>query len=182
MKLKIDLYQIFLHIALIVLAVTVFILVNKNNECKSLLTKKVFAQLREGDSFNQLSLVDLSKKTNKVLSPDSKNKILYVFSTDCPYCSDNLPYWKSFFNDYKDKFEFIGISIDGFEDTKKYKSINQLTYSIFLPELPDFRETHKISGVPQTIVIDDSNKVVKYWLGALKSEDIEEINAYLKNK
>lgn len=161
------------------LVVAILLLVEKNSDYRKLLEKKVYTQLRLGDSFNDLVLIDFNNLTINLNTFPSIPKVLYVFSTDCPYCSENLNFWNKAFRYYKSQFDFIGISIDDIDKTKKYTTSNKIDFEVYLPTDPNFRESYRISGVPQTIILDDSNAVIKYWLGLLNEESTTEFENYL---
>lgn len=100
-------YNIFLHLMLVGLSVIVILLVNKNNVLAERLNGGNVEQLKEGDVFPDFSAYDLGENEILLNLNEGKNKLLFIFTTTCPYCTKNIPNWKKLYEEKKNEYEVI---------------------------------------------------------------------------
>ncbi len=162
-------YNIFLHIMLVGLSLSVILLINKNKILSEKLNGGNIGQLKEGDVIQNFSAYDLNKNEILIDFKKGKNKLLFVFTTTCPYCTKNISHWKELYDSKKNEFEIIGIGCDDAEEIQEYVEANKLPYKVLVPKDKDFRKKNKISGVPQTIYLDKS-KIEKIYIGLLQTD------------
>lgn len=174
-KKSLNLYQVFLHFILVLFGVIIILLVIKINKLQ--VKPEFIEQLKEGESFLPMDVQSLDGTLNELIFSNKLNPtLLFIFTTTCPYCSQNIPNWKRIYEQNKDKYEIIGIGADELDNVKEYANENKLPYKIFVPVDKDFRKKYKISGVPQTIIVDTNNRIKKLWLGKLNNSELLKIS------
>lgn len=171
---KLNLYNTFLHIMLASLSVVIILLINKNSELTEAIEKFNSPQLKEGDIFKPQRLFDLKGNELEMGFKSAGKKLLFIFTTTCPYCKKNLPNWETLNKQLKNRYEIIGISADSLDITRKFVEENEIEFPVYISANPKFRVDNKISGVPQTLIITE-NKVEKFWLGSLNPKIVQEI-------
>src|SRR3989338_8843577 len=112
------LYYGFLHVAIIVLAFEVYVLAKQNREFRTMIEEPSREDLKEGDDFYLGELDPINAGSELDTSKDSQ--LVFVMTTTCPYCEQNVPTWNNFADTLKDSFSIIGISLDSKEETADY--------------------------------------------------------------
>lgn len=170
-----NLYVLFLHVAVLALAVEVVVLARQNSELKNPKDRGGKEQLAVGDS---LSINDLKPlKANYTLPVNSPNQLLFVFTTTCPFCKKNLDNWKKLSEIAKEKnIAVVGIALDLPDSTAKYMSANKIDFNVLFPaDVNAYRQKYKLLGVPKTILRDSSGVVRGVWTGLLNGQQVEEV-------
>lgn len=147
-------YNIFIHIMLIGLSVIVILLLNKNNKLEEKLYSNKIDNLKEGDSFENILAYNIEGIEDRIDFSSGKDKLLFLFTTTCKFCTENIPTWKKLYEEDNDKYEVIGLGLDSLESIKSYSQLYNLPYKILIPTENDFRKKYKIMGVPQTIYFE----------------------------
>jgi peroxiredoxin len=131
-------------------------------------------QLKEGETFTPIEVQSLDQK-KYILAFSNKDKpaMLFIFTTTCPYCSQNIPNWKKIYEQKRNDYDITGIGADELNKVKLYAKENDLTYTVFVPLDKEFRKKYKISGVPQTIIIDTTAIIKKFWLGKIENINLD---------
>lgn len=177
-----NLYVLFLHVAVIALAVEVVVLARQNSELKNPKDRGGKEQLAVGDS---LSINDLKPlKANYTLPVNSPNQLLFVFTTTCPFCKKNLDNWKKLSEVAKEKnIAVVGIALDVPDSTAKYMSANKIDFDVLFPaDVNTYRQKYKLLGVPKTILRDSAGVVRGVWTGLLNSQQVEEVASAISFK
>ncbi|MCH9648873.1 MAG: peroxiredoxin family protein [Deltaproteobacteria bacterium] len=173
-------YQILIHGLLIALAVTVFGLVRENRELRkpSILEN---ASIEEGEVFPAFPAFDLKGESRLVdLTESKRGSLVFVLNTLCPACRENQASWRTLYEQEKDRYEILGISLDDIDSTAKYRQANDLPFSLVVPkDIPDFTTTHKIDRIPLTLQIDHNGEVHSSWLGVLTDDSLAQLTASL---
>ncbi len=165
---SINWYQMFIHFILVCFSIIIILLVIKINKMQ--IKPEFIDQLKEGETFLPLEVQSLDQKNHRLtFSNKDKPTLLFIFTTSCPYCSQNIPNWKKIYEENKNDYDVIGIGADELDKVKDYVYKNALPYEIFVPANIEFRKRYKISGVPQTIIIDTTSIIKKFWLGKLEN-------------
>ena len=165
MKYKnINWYQVFLHFILVCFSIIIVLLVVKINKMQA--KPEFIDQLKEGETFEPMEVQSLDQTKYKLaFSNKDKPTMLFIFTTSCPYCSQNIPNWKKIYEQKRNDYDIIGIGADELNKVKDYAKENDLPYKVFVPLDKEFRKKYKISGVPQTIIVDKRSIIKSYWLG-----------------
>lgn len=169
------LYMLFIHVAVIALAVEVVVLARQNNELKNPKDRGGKEQLAVGDS---LSIHDLKPlQANYILPVNAPNQLLFVFTTTCPFCKENLINWKKLMAlANKNKLTIVGISLDSAEKSEAYINEHQIDFPVFVPlDLASFKSQNKLNAVPVTVIRDSTGVAQKIWRGLLKEEQLREV-------
>jgi len=167
-----NLYQAFLHIFLVILIAEVIILAKQNDNLKKQFDVKP-QNLAVGE---YLSLSDLNPLNGEILPDSSQGKLVYIFSTHCPYCILNLPNWKKLAVVAKqNKIATIMILLEGPDSARAYLNKNGLEGASFtVVDFKKFRVANKISSIPQIIECVQGNKVRNIWIGTLSDVAVTE--------
>lgn len=169
---KRSLYEIFLHIAVVVLAAQVLILAKQNRELKS--GGEKIAALKRGD---YLSLANLEPLQTEPAIDSTARQLLFVFTTTCPFCKENLSQWAHIAEQVKGKnISIQGLSIDAKDKTMQYAKEHGLNFPIYCArDIKTFRTQNKISGVPTTVVRSGAGRVEQAWAGLLSDDNVLEV-------
>ncbi len=177
---KINWYQLFLYGALVLLAVQVLVLVRENKQLKEMVMASGVEQVKAGSEFANIDVTTLAGDPAQIdFRSDSRSTILFVFSTNCKYCSENLPNWQSIYERHKDTYRFVAISDSPPGDTQKYVFDNNLTYPVYLPQDSNFRKEYQLAGVPETLIINSDGIVENVWLGLLQEDAMNDLQVLL---
>lgn len=171
---SVNVYLILVHLTVVVLTVEVFVLAKQNRELKlgGGLQKQV--EIRVGDP---LSLGDLVPLTSQDPMDSSGNQLLYMFTTTCPFCKQNIRSWEDLNSMALEKHvPVLGICLDTPEKAKRFVAENQITYKVYVPrDHAKFREEQRINSVPATILRTHDGHASRIWMGILHSEQMKEI-------
>jgi hypothetical protein len=110
----------------------------------------------------------------------TKQSLLLVFTTTCPYCRKNWGTWESLLSVIdRDTVNIVLVPLSG-EVDDAYLHAHLADRVPTLGRLDPADEAHyRMGTVPQTIVIDADGRVKKSWTGVLSSEDEQVIKNYL---
>ncbi|HEV8539078.1 MAG TPA: TlpA disulfide reductase family protein [Bacteroidota bacterium] len=167
------------------LTVEVVFLSIQNRQLKNVLKSRTMISqvesLKAGEKVEPLKIQTLEGETTVLSYNDpAKKYLLCVFSTTCPHCEKILPAWQTLAEKNNDNCFVIGISIHNVDETRKYVTAKKVGfYSVSASSDTSFNRKYKISGVPETILLDGNGKVQKAWVGELTSEQTIEIQALL---
>ena len=164
------------------LTAEVVLLTLQNRDLKNKLKSTAFAAqvdpLAPGEKAVPFKIQTLDGATNELAFSDpAKKSLLFVLSTTCPHCEKTLANWKTITEkSLDDRCNIIGVSIHNLEETRKYLTNKKVGfYMVSAAADTGFSRKYKISGVPETILIDGNGSVEKVWLGELSDEQTEEI-------
>jgi len=94
-----NLYNMFLHLVVVVLVVEVVILARQNREFKQGPSSAQQESLKTGDYFSLAGIVPLNSGAR--LDTTSARQLIFVFSTGCHFCRETLPLWKKIVDEVK---------------------------------------------------------------------------------
>ncbi len=125
-----------------------------------------------------------SVKGDKVSLADFKDKkpVLLVFwATWCRPCRQEMPTLIKLHREFGDKgLAVVSVSTDGkMETLKSFLESNPLPYPILHDATGEVSRSYFAGGIPYTVLIDESGKVVKTWRGWGGEEEEREIRAEL---
>jgi peroxiredoxin len=83
--------------------------------------------------------------------------------------------WKDIASAANETVSIFGISINNFEQTKEYASTKDIGFYLVSVADTSFGRKYKISGVPETILIEGNSTVEKVWIGELSKESLDDI-------
>lgn len=173
---KVSAYSVFLHVLLIVQAVLLVALIQQNRKLQRFKPPAI-AQLKVGETVKpvEVSGLDGEKKTME-WTESNQDKLLLIFTTTCPICSENLEAWRTLQNDLEEQVDVLGISLDEVGATRAFRDENDLLFPMFIPtDLGGFAEDYRISGVPTTILVGSGGQVRGAWPGRLDEQATSEV-------
>jgi hypothetical protein len=171
-----NLYTIFLHLVVVMLAVEVVILVRQNKELKQGPTSVQPESVKVGDYFSLSGILPLN--SDAPLDSMSARQVIFVFTTRCPFCKETLPFWKEIVHRVAkaQDVSLIGICLDELALTKAYVEEQQVTFPVFVAvDKESLVQINKLHGVPQTIVRTTGGRVEKVWRGRLSEQQFHEV-------
>ncbi|HEV8538893.1 MAG TPA: redoxin family protein [Bacteroidota bacterium] len=169
------------------LILEVIFLARQNYELKEMLkpasTINQAERLKPGEKVETIKLNTLDGSTkNLTYNEPSAKYLLFVLSTTCPHCSNNLARWQTIADRCNDEgFYVVGISIHDLELTRKYISSKKIGFNLTSCSDSSFTRKYKISAVPETILISGDGTVEKTWVGELTEEQVSEIVGLTSN-
>jgi len=171
-----NLYNIFLHLALVASLLVIAVLAKQNRDLKRGSGQAPKANIRAGEYF---SLAGLTPATNGAqIDSTSSPQLIFVFTTRCPWCKETLPMWTSLADSasQKSSFAVLGICLDPLEETKTYIMQNQLAFPVFVPKDKEaFSKSNNIGNVPQTFIRTSSGLVEHSYPGKLSPDAYNKI-------
>lgn len=168
-------------ILIISLTVEVFLLANQNRELKKVLSGMSSDQqgLATGDQLEPFLFLTMDGSFSQFSYDDpSKKYLLFILSTSCPHCEQTLPIWNAITKVSSNKVNILGISIHDYEKTRKFANEKNVEFNIVSADT-NFQRKYKVSGVPETLLVNGSGIVEKAWIGQLSNEQTDEIISLL---
>ena len=169
------------------LSVDVVLLTFQNKQLKSLLSVTTLQgqveSLKPGERVEPFKIQQLDGKTRELNYTDPSLKyLLFVLSTTCPHCENNLARWKTVAETPggNGRCTIIGLFLNSLNETIKYATEKNPSFYI-ASVAPDtsFLRKYKISGVPITILVTGFGVVEKTWVGELSQEQTKEIQTLM---
>ncbi len=183
-KRKMNWLQLSSFVLVAFLAADVVILTIQNRQLKQSLSSSSGEQpqsLQPGDHVPAFSVRTQSDGINTIAYSDSNQVyILFVLSTTCPHCLNNLTAWNTIAQTQTSGTTILGVSLDDLEKTKAYASVRDISFYLAAIADTTFIRAYKIVGVPQTIVLRGNGIVQKSWVGELNTNDTRDILALVK--
>jgi thiol-disulfide isomerase/thioredoxin len=94
----------------------------------------------------------------------------------CPFCKETIPIWKDLVARVGMSVPIIAISLDSKDSTLAYAKNNDVSFPLAVPlDVGQFKKKNKISGVPLTLVRENTGKVLRLWLGKLDAQKALEV-------
>jgi len=164
--------------AILFLLTEVALLSVQNRELKSRLAMLVGGEILSPDEIvPPFKARDVNGKEIEIAYGHGTLKtVLFVLSTTCKPCKQNLPNWSEIARKVgESRARVLGISLSSADLTQEYVLENGLSYPVFVPSDQTFARDYKPSSTPQTILIHRAGAVEKVWRGVLDSLQTEEI-------
>ena len=103
--------------------------------------------------------------------------VLYIFTPPCTWCARNMDNFKTLVEKGSGRYRFIGLSLED-QGLAGYVKKYDLTLPVYARLSPQTKETYKLSGTPQTIVISSDGRVLQNWMGAYIGDRKSQIEAF----
>lgn len=164
-----QLYNVFLHFAVVVLGIEVVILARQNRLLKQGPAGGV-ETIRTGDFFF-MDNVDTLQTSIKIENTNAL-KVVFIFTTTCQFCEANLQYWNQIVAEMTGKgIGMVGISLDSKIRTYEYLNKHNVSFPVFcVTDRKEFSQKNNILRVPITLVLDNMQQIKNVWNGALTFE------------
>lgn len=135
--------------------------------------------LRAGDKAPAFKFSDLRGRT--VSLEDFRGRIVFlnIWATWCPTCTWEMPSMEALHRRYRDKgLAMVAVSIDalGKEIVVPYMKKLRLTFGSLLDPRGTIKGLYRITGVPETFIIDRQGKILRKIIGPRQWMDPEMVN------
>lgn len=162
---------------LIVFVIGLYIFSNKTS---STATAPGSIQAGAAEAIAQASFYDLEEKVQPLAQWQGKVMVVNFWATWCPPCIAEIPEFIKIQKQYnKQGVQFIGIAIDQKSKVQAYAKETGMNYPVLLGDLAGIDLARRIGnaqgGLPYTVIVDRSGKIVTTQLGALSREKLVEI-------
>jgi glutaredoxin len=177
-----NLYNIFLHLALVASLLVIAVLAKQNRDLKRGSGQAPKANMRAGEYFSLAGLTPASNGAQ--LDSTSSRQLIFVFTTRCPWCKETLPMWNSLADStaQKKSLPVRGICLDSLEETRASIAQNKLTLPVIVPSNKElFSHFNKLNSVPLTIVRVGTGHAPTVWQGKLFDEEFRVVSGAIAN-
>ncbi len=182
MQKKINWFNLFLYATVVLLATQVYFLSMENRSLKAGGEMKSLTAVASGVQFAGMPVASLDGQEQTLVfdQPDAK-KLLFLFSTNCQYCTENIVNWEALIASHSSRVELLAISENSVEETHIYQQDNSFPGEILVALPDDYRERYDVMAVPQTVLLNRDGIVEKAWLGRLNGEQLEDIATHIND-
>lgn len=168
-------YYIILHIALLAFGIQVLFLAKENRRLETVLetsSQRAGANLESGQQLPDVAVVELDGQQSEIRFHDAAaDSLLFVFTTTCSVCEDNLDRWLDLHQKFDDRFQIVAIGLDDLETTRAYVEQHDLPFRVVVPaDRQYFPKAFGVIGVPETILVGAGGEVKDIRMGVLKPE------------
>lgn len=130
-------------------------------------------------SLPDFTMADLSGQPHSIHEWQGKIRIINFWATWCPPCLKEMPEFNELQKKYADKnVQFIGIALDDVEPVKAFITAKNIQYPILIGADQGIKLAHNLGNlvdtVPFTLVADKNGRIVKTYMGELKSDQLLE--------
>ncbi|WP_442265716.1 TlpA family protein disulfide reductase [Tenacibaculum sp. ZS6-P6] len=90
-----------------------------------------------------------------------KGKVVFLnfWATWCPPCIAELPYIQEFYNDYKEKVEFVFITNDSAKELNDFFKKHGYEFPVYQSNQDFPKELPPVTSIPRTFVIDTQGNI-----------------------
>ena len=152
----------------------------------------VLAQKQEtGNNNPAVEKIDIKKLNSIIQNRAGKYLLLNIWATWCEPCREEFPALVKLSEKYKDRIEFVGISVDYPDEVdSKIKPFLKSVNSGFANYVNDEKNPDKFisnlnqdwdGSVPATFIFDAKGKQVKYFTGGKTFDEFEKVILALIN-
>jgi len=100
-------------------------------------------------------------------------QVLFILRTTCPFCRATLPIWERLADSLRrvavPPIELYAISLDPADSTRAYAKLHRLSYPVLTFPEPKLERLYRVGAVPQTVVLDNTGRVLYAMTGVLDS-------------
>ena len=155
---------------------------NLKNEVQRLSAE---SKVQVGEDFSGFKAVDIDNKPVTLEAASKTKKIIFLFSTTCPFCKKQNSYWTELLKTFDaSKYEVFAVfnrkeelkTVDEYFDTFGYKNAGTSIKVLFSED--ETLEKYKLKSTPTTLVIDESDRVEKAWVGLWSPGVLAEANSF----
>lgn len=135
---------------------------------------------KANDAIATARFYDLDEKVQALEQWKGKIIVVNFWATWCPPCIAEIPEFIKIQKQYeKQGVQFVGIAIDQKSKVQAFAQATKMNYPILLGDLAGIDLARRIGntngGLPYSVIVDRSGKVVATQLGTLSREKLEGI-------
>ena len=127
-------------------------------------------QIRGGFPAPDFTFPDLKGQQISLSGHRGKVVLVNIWATWCPPCRQEMPSMQKLYERFQgEDFEILAVSIDsiGREAVAPFMQSLSLTFPALLDPKEDIRTLYKITGVPESFIIDKGGIVVEKIIGPI---------------
>jgi hypothetical protein len=141
-----------------------------------------FPHLESGEIVPDFDLETPEGELQRVVYSEAGYTMLFVLSSTCGTCHENIPYWNQLSREVGDDVRIVGLLITSseayaYQADQQLLSSGELGFPAFRFNDEKMEERYKVAKVPQTLVVGSDGKVALCLMGGLSDESVNEILA-----
>ena len=159
--------HLFLTILFVFIA-CVFLIVFLREERDS--TLKTTERIQPGLEMPNFTFPHINGREVSLSDHRGKVVLVNVWATWCPPCRQEMPSMQSLYEKFKgEKFEILAVSIDseGREAVSPFMQKMNLTFPALLDQEETIRRLYRVTGVPESFIIDKQGILVEKIIGPI---------------
>ena len=130
----------------------------------------VTAQIAPDFTFTDL----VTGKTTKLSDLRDKPVYLNFWATWCPPCVKELPHIQAKYEQYKDKINFVAISLDGEQEAPaQFIPSRGYTFPVGYGNEREISRAYNVEAIPMSFIIDTNGVVKAKIVGSMDEADLE---------
>lgn len=103
-----------------------------------------------------------------------KPVFLNFWATWCPPCVGEMPHFEKLYPKYKDKINFVAISLDDSKaDADAFIQQKSFTFPVGFANNQEIAAKYEIQGIPTSYIIDAQGNVIASYIGAMDEQTLE---------
>jgi peroxiredoxin len=160
-------FQLVFTILLVLTASLVLIIFLRDERDSTLETT---SPIQPGVEAPYFTFPDLNGEAVSLAAYRGKVVLLNIWATWCPPCRQEMPSMQRFYEKFKgENFEILAVSIDsgGREAVAPFMQKMNLTFPALLDPGETIRPLYRITGVPESFIIDKKGIVVEKIIGPI---------------
>lgn len=132
--------------------------------------------LQKGDTASPFYAFDLDSNKIHIAFKEDKLTALFIFSTICKPCKENLPNWILLNEMLKENdVRVFGIGLNVIREVEKFRLQNNPNFPVFSCNELEFKVNYKAFVTTQTLIIDSHGEVLFATAGVLNKLSISKI-------
>jgi peroxiredoxin len=160
----------------------VILLIRENSELRTRL--KSFSDASSGQLVQPGDIItpfsyQLPSADSGIYTFDSwaPNTLVFLFSTTCPFCEDNIPKWAWLDKEnLRSDINILGICVDPPSAASTFIRENDVPYRVVSSYVDtSFQFRNRLVGVPITLLINSTGNISRIWPGLLDNGHLAEI-------
>ena len=141
----------------------------------TIMSKTEAAEISEGVAAPDFAFTDLATGRTLKLS-DLRDKPVYLnfWATWCPPCVKELPHIQAKYEQYKDKINFVAISLDGEQEAPaQFIPSRGYTFPVGYGNEREISRAYNVEAIPMSFIIDTNGVVKAKIVGSMDEADLE---------
>ena len=141
----------------------------------TIMSKAEAAEISEGVAAPDFAFTDLATGRTLKLS-DLRDKPVYLnfWATWCPPCVKELPHIQAKYEQYKDKINFVAISLDGEQEAPaQFIPSRGYTFPVGYGNEREISRAYNVEAIPMSFIIDTNGVVKAKIVGSMDEADLE---------
>lgn len=127
--------------------------------------------LQTAPDFNYVLLDGSSHSLNQL---KGKPTFLNFWATWCPPCVGEMPHFEALYPKYKDKINFIAISLDDSKnDADVFIKQKGFSFPVGTANNQEIAAKYEIQGIPTSYLLDANGNIIAMQIGAMDEKTLE---------